>query len=98
MLQSTWQNGRVLRDNFTREVGKLLCSKWQTSLQKFWLWCFVFILSLLGNPVFPAVILSALMLSGWTKQIIFGRPFGGILFSLYFCDWYGLSPNIHTKP
>jgi hypothetical protein len=98
MLQSTWQNGRVLRANFTREVGKLLCSKWQTSLQKFWLWCFVFILSLLENPVFLAVILSALMLSGWTKQIIFAPPFGGILFSLYFCDWYGLSPNIHTEP
>jgi hypothetical protein len=98
MLRSTWQSPRVLRDNFTREVGKLLCSKWQTSLQKFWLWCFVFILSLLGNPVFLAVILSALMLSGWTKSDYFVLSFGGILFSLYFCDWYGLSPNIHTKP
>jgi hypothetical protein len=52
----------------------------------------------LENPVFLAVILSALMLSGWTKTDYFAPPFGGILFSLYFCDWYGLSLNSHTEP
>ena len=51
-----------------------------------------------GKSCFPGCNSLCLDAFRLDKTDYFGRPFGGILFSLYFCDWYGLSPNIHTEP